>query len=128
MRCYAYALLLAAVAAPTVAQQSSPQPTGPTGPDSVSPTPLSTDSTPADGPRARQGDVSANRDAAAAGGGLMPPPPPPPPPNATMVPAPSPSPIQAFPPPAPLDHYPICKANQFDGCMEPGAGPHRQHR
>lgn len=31
---------------------------------------------------------------------------------------PAPSPDQAFPPPAPLDHYPICKRGQFDKCLE----------
>ena len=30
----------------------------------------------------------------------------------------APSPDQAFPPPAPLDHYPFCKRGQFDKCMQ----------
>jgi len=33
---------------------------------------------------------------------------------------PSPSPSTAFPPPAPLDHYPICKKGQYDDCRQRG--------
>ena len=43
-------------------------------------------------------------------------------PGATVNFQPSASPDQAFPPPAPLDHYPICKRGQTDKCMEPGGG------
>ncbi|WCM28075.1 hypothetical protein NDN01_03875 [Sphingomonas sp. QA11] len=32
----------------------------------------------------------------------------------------APSPDQAFPPPAALAHYPICKRGQFDKCMQRG--------
>ncbi|MFK9738620.1 hypothetical protein ACJENG_24720, partial [Escherichia coli] len=74
-------------------------------------------------PRAQQGNSPANAATTdQAGGGMQPPPAPPPPPGATVVAQPSADPNQAFPPPAPKDHYPICKANQFDGCIEPGAG------
>jgi hypothetical protein len=41
-------------------------------------------------------------------------------PGATVVFQPSVSPSQAFPPPPPLDHYPICKSGQTDGCMQRG--------
>ncbi len=34
--------------------------------------------------------------------------------------APSPSPAEAFPAPAPLKHYPICKKGQYDDCMQRG--------
>ncbi len=30
------------------------------------------------------------------------------------------TPSQAFPPPPPLQHYPICKRGQFDHCMQRG--------
>jgi hypothetical protein len=40
-------------------------------------------------------------------------------PGATVQFQPSASPSQAFPPPAPLAKYPICKRGQTDGCMEP---------
>lgn len=43
-------------------------------------------------------------------------------PGATVTFQPSASPEQAFPPPAPLAHYPICKRGQTDKCMEPGGG------
>jgi hypothetical protein len=41
-------------------------------------------------------------------------------PGQPMTIMPSPSPSEAFPPPAPLDHYPICKRGQFDNCMQRG--------
>ena len=41
-------------------------------------------------------------------------------PGATVTFQPSVSPEQAFPPPAPLDHYPICKRGQTDKCMQRG--------
>lgn len=30
------------------------------------------------------------------------------------------TPSQAYPPPAPLSHYPFCKRGQFDKCMQRG--------
>ena len=30
------------------------------------------------------------------------------------------SPDQAYPPPQPLDSYPICEAGQYDDCRQPG--------
>lgn len=120
MRFLACTLLLAA-AGPALAAQTQPQPPAPPGPDQVASSPLSTSPTPADGPRAQQGDSPANNDAAEAGGGLAPTTPPvTAPPGTPVIAAPSPDPNTAFPPPAPLDHYPICKADQFDNCMEPG--------
>ena len=41
-------------------------------------------------------------------------------PGQPMTIMPSPSPSEAFPPPAPLDHYPICKRGQFDNCKQRG--------
>ena len=32
----------------------------------------------------------------------------------------APTPDQAYPAPAALDHYPICKKGQYDKCMQPG--------
>lgn len=129
-------LILAALAfaTPAIAQTTQPQapqpdqtttsqpaPTDPnaqTDPNAppVANTPLSNQPVPSNGPRAQQGDTPANNAAARAGGGEMTPP--------TYAPAgtpvATPSPAEAMPAPAPLDHYPICKANQFDKCMEPG--------
>ena len=44
-----------------------------------------------------------------------------PPPGAqvTFVPSAQ-TPTQAFPPPPPLDHYPVCKRGQFDNCRQRG--------
>lgn len=39
-------------------------------------------------------------------------------PGATVRFQPAPSPDQAFPAPAPEANYPICKAGQYDGCMQ----------
>lgn len=131
-------MLAAAIPAAALAQQTTDatpptppatqanQPPAPGGPDAVAPTPLSTSTAPSDGPRADQGQTPANDAAANAGGGMAPPPAPPPPPGATVVPVASPAPSEAFPPPPPLDHYPICKAHQFDKCMEPG--PRVRHK
>jgi hypothetical protein len=41
-------------------------------------------------------------------------------PGANVIFQPSASPDQAFPPPPPLDEYPICKAGQFDNCRQRG--------
>lgn len=143
-------LLLAMTAAPVIAQNQPPapppppppadmppppapaggQPPAPAGPGQVAPTPLSNSPTPSDGPRAQQGNSPDNTSTTQqSGGGLAPAdaPTPPPPPGATVVQQPSADPNQAFPPPAPKDHYPICKANQFDGCMEPGSGHGGRH-
>jgi hypothetical protein len=43
-------------------------------------------------------------------------------PGATVTFQPSAAPDQAFPPPAALEHYPVCKRGQTDKCMEPGHG------
>ena len=41
-------------------------------------------------------------------------------PGDTVVVMPSRSPSEAFPAPAPLKHYPICKRGQFDNCRQRG--------
>lgn len=51
-------------------------------------------------------------------GGYAPPPAPPPPPGATVVFKEAPPPDVAFPPPAPLASYPVCKRGQFDKCVQ----------
>jgi hypothetical protein len=51
-------------------------------------------------------------------GGYAPPPMPPPPPGATVVFKQAPPPDVAFPPPAPLASYPVCKRGQFDKCIQ----------
>lgn len=40
-------------------------------------------------------------------------------PNAVVTVVPSTDPSVAFPPPAPMASYPICKKGQTDGCMDP---------
>ncbi|MFZ5746893.1 MAG: hypothetical protein ACOY45_04450 [Pseudomonadota bacterium] len=45
----------------------------------------------------------------------------PPTPGAKIVFVPNPqTPTEAFPPPPPKDHYPICKKGQTDGCKQRG--------
>ncbi|WP_326523985.1 hypothetical protein [Sphingomonas sp.] len=62
-------------------------------------------------------------DATTPTGGYQPPAPPmawPPPPGAQVIFQPSQSPTQAYPPPAALDSYPICKKGQYDKCRQRG--------
>jgi hypothetical protein len=118
----------ALIAAPAFAQTApAPTPPAPSATNGVPNTALSTSPTPSSGPRAQQGNTPANNDAATAGtsgGGEQPALPP-----QNMPAAPGQAPIAApsepvatalAPPPAPLDHYPVCKADQFTGCIEPG--------
>ena len=49
-----------------------------------------------------------------------PPMPAPPPPGATVVFKQSASPSEAYPAPAPLAEYPICKKGQYDNCRQRG--------
>ena len=56
-------------------------------------------------------------------GGYMPPAPPvsgPVTPGTEVIFRPSAPPSQAFPPPPPMNEYPICKAGQFDNCRQRG--------
>lgn len=53
-------------------------------------------------------------------GGYEPAPTPPPPPGAVVEFQPSVPPSQAFPPPPPLEKYPVCKKGQYDKCVERG--------
>jgi hypothetical protein len=81
-----------AVAVPALAQDTSQNtPTAPATNDSTAPDPQ---------------------------GGYAPPPPPPVPPGATVVFRQAPPPDVAFPPPAPLASYPVCKRGQFDKCIQ----------
>jgi hypothetical protein len=48
-------------------------------------------------------------------------------PGSPIVFVPSKPPSEAFPPPAPLDHYPICKRGHYDKCMEPSSVPRYRH-
>ena len=111
---------LAMFATPVLAQTTSPAPPppetqAPAPADAAAPaggvanTALSNAPTPSDGARAQQGNSPMNSAAAANNS-----------PAATSP--------DTTPPEAPLDHYPICKANQFDKCMEPGnGGGHARH-
>lgn len=40
----------------------------------------------------------------------------------------APDPNTAYPPPAAMDHYPICKKGQFDGCMQASDAPRMMHK
>lgn len=56
-------------------------------------------------------------------GGYQPSAPPlasPPPAGAQIVFNPSPAPNVAFPPPPPMDKYPVCKKGQYDNCIQRG--------
>ncbi|WP_267433290.1 hypothetical protein [Sphingomonas sp. GM_Shp_1] len=72
------------------------------------------------------GDTQANAAASAAtmtAGGYQPAQPPmasAPPPGAPVVFQQAPSPSQAYPAPAPLKSYPICKKGQYDQCRQRG--------
>ncbi|MBY0520656.1 MAG: hypothetical protein K2P79_09545 [Sphingomonas sp.] len=113
--------LLAAIvlATPALAQTAPPRS------GDVAKTALSNSPTPSNGPRAQQANQPANSNAMQANTDPAQSAPPMAPADAT--PQQSMSPAEAMPAPAPLDHYPICKANQFDKCMEPGNGA-RSHR
>lgn len=124
---------VALFAAPAFAQtQPTPQPAPATG-TGIPNTPLSTAPTPSDGPRAQEGNLPSNNTAAASGGGEQPALPPqsyPAAPGQAPVAAPSePVATALASAPAALDHYPVCTAGQFTGCMEPGnrgGGTHRR--
>jgi len=98
---------------PTQDQSMSTDQTPPTGQSMSTDQSMSTTAAPPDASSAEQA------------GGYMPATPPmsqPATPGANVTFQPSVSPDQAFPPPPPLDHYPICKRGQTDKCMEPGGG------
>lgn len=109
---------------PRTGQASSGEP--------VEPTTLSTATTPSQGPRARRAETDPGNNAAARlGGGLQPSQPalsgtPQPGVTAQFIPAPPPS--QAFPAPAPLARYPLCRKGQYDKCREPGSAPTSERR
>jgi hypothetical protein len=88
-------LALAAIAVPAFAQDLPPA--SPSAPQSV----------PASAPDPNAPDPV---------GGYAPPPAPPAPPGANIQPGLTPD--QAFPPPAPLASYPVCKKGQFDNCIQ----------
>lgn len=49
-------------------------------------------------------------------------------PGQTVTYQPAMSPSQAFPPPAPMASYPVCKKGQYDNCREGGATPRKSMR
>lgn len=129
------ALLLAAPAVAQTSPTPAPAPTqsAPSTTNGIPDTTLSTSPTPSTGPRAQEGNLPTNNAAAASGGGAQPATPvmsEPAAPGTPMTALPSASPDTALPAPAALDHYPICKAGQFDKCMEPGnnGATTRRHR
>jgi len=108
---------IALIAAPVLAQTAS-------APDAqaVPSTPLSTAPTPADGPRAQEGNLPSNNGTAATPGAqpATPDMSGPVTPQTPVITTPSPAVADAMPAPAPKDHYPVCKKGQFDQCIEPG--------
>ena len=94
---------LVLLASPVVAQ------TGPTTTNGIPDTALSTATTPSTGPRSREADLQPNTAARA---------------EQSMLAV---APQSTLPAPA-LDPYPLCKAGEFDHCMEPGNGPAKKHR
>lgn len=89
-----------AFAAPVIAQ------TSPT-PSQIPDTALSTAPTPSTGPRAQEANQPSNSAASANNSAL----------------ATDPTRVNAAPA---MASYPICKAGEFDHCMEPGNGPRQQ--
>lgn len=113
--------LLAAGAALLVTAVQAHAQTTPSTTNGIPNTTLSTSTQPSTGPRSREGDLPSNNAAAAMGGGMQAPPTVQVDANGAPMPR-SPSANEAFPAPAPMAHYPMCSAGQFDECMEPGNG------
>ena len=116
-------ILLAALAlaAPATAQ-TSPQPPVPESRTGIPNTTLSNEPVPSTGPRARQSNRSPGNNASIeANASVQPRAVTPIAAGSTIVFQPAPPPSEAYPAPAPLGSYPVCRANQFDKCLEPGA-------
>jgi len=97
------ATAMLAVALPAFGESAAAQ-TGPTTTNGIPDTALSTASTPSTGPRAQEANLPSNSAASANNSAL----------------ATDPTRVTAAPA---MVSYPICKAGQFDDCMEPGNGP-----
>ena len=134
-------LAAAAFAMPAVAQTTGSTP--PAGGDSMSApgqaaTPPATDqsTTPSDpSTQAQTTTAPAPAPGGTPVGGYQPSTPPtsgPVQPGAQVTFQQAPSPDQAYPAPAPLAHYPICKPGQYDGCLQASdahrATAHRRHK
>ncbi|WP_322965534.1 hypothetical protein [Sphingomonas fuzhouensis] len=110
----------ALIAAPALAQTTQADTTAQAGVQAGAST--QTDSTQADA----SGSVQANAAASAATmtpGGYQPAQPPmasQPAPGAQIIFKQAPSPEQAYPPPAPLKSYPLCKKGQYNNCRQRG--------
>ena len=89
-------------------------------------------STPSTGPAAREARQSRTNNAASQLGGGMQPSTPAlegtPQPGVQPVFRQAPPPSEAFPPPAPLDSYPVCKRGQYDKCVQAGEARRAQSR
>lgn len=114
-------ILLAALALAAPAQSQMTPPGAEQSAKETSTTAQSTESVPSTGPRARQAARSPRNNASiAANATIQAPPLTPIPAGAIIEFRPAPSLSDAFPPPAALESYPVCKSNQYDKCVEPG--------
>lgn len=95
------AIGLAILVGPAFAQSTTP-----TTANGIPNTALSQEPTPSVGPRAQEADMPSNTASQA---------------NNSMLAV---APESTMPAPA-LTHYPLCKAGEFDHCMEPGNGPRK---
>lgn len=116
-------ILLAALAlAAPVNAQTLPQPPVPESHSGIPNTALSNEPVPSTGPHARQSNRSRSNNASIeANTSVQPRAVTPIAAGSTIVFQPAPPPSEAYPAPGPLDSYPVCHANQFDKCIEPGA-------
>lgn len=115
-------VLLAAIVLAAPANAQTAQPPVPESRTGIPNTRLSDEPVPSTGPRPQQSNRSPGNNASIeANAAVQPRPQAPITPGSTVVFQPAPPPGDAYPAPAPLDSYPVCRANQFDKCIEPGA-------
>jgi len=112
----------ALMAAPAIAQQTQTDTTAQAGMQAGAPTDTTTTQTQTDTSGSMQANAAATAGTMTAGGyqPAQPPMAAPPAPGAPVVFQQAPSPSQAYPAPAPLKSYPICKKGQYDQCRQRG--------
>lgn len=115
-------ILLAALALAAPATAQTTQPPVPESHTGIPNTALSNEPVPSTGPRARKSNRSPSNNASIeANASVQPRAVTPIAAGSTIVFQPAPPPSEVYPAPAPLASYPVCHANQFDKCVEPGA-------
>lgn len=112
----------ALMAAPAMAQQTQTDTTAQAGMQAGASTQTDTTTTQTDTSGSMQANAAATAGTMTAGGyqPAQPPMAAPPQPGAPIVFKQAPSPEQAYPAPAPLKSYPICKKGQYDQCRQRG--------